>query len=355
MNNQKSSLKKRQIGLDIYRLVATLIVFLFHANIHLACTFGVFTSFISMGAIFMTAFFMLSGYVLFLTYQKIDLAEINNIKYFYLKRGLGVLPLYYVTSILFIIFLGSETIKQNILLAPIEILGLQSVFTSVFSITHNGGTWFISCIILCYLLYPYIQQIVKQISIKSKIILGILSIIVILWAPLIEYYFNTGPIYANPFFRILEFFIGILLASLKEKIEINPKSKFLMSGKAILLESTILILSVTLAVKSNIFIGNYMMYNWIALPMFITLLISTSAIPERKKMDDELIKFLCKRTHAFWLAQFFTWSTTRSILNFINLDDNWARIVVAVFVNVVYTFILHDVVEKLLLRGLRKL
>lgn len=355
MKNRKKLMINRQMGLDIYRVVAVLSVFLFHSNMHMGCEYGIFTNFVSMGAIFMTAFFMLSGYVLFITYQRMDFTKIGNIKKFYLKRSISILPLYYIVSVLFILFLGTETVKQNLILAPIEILGLQSVFTSIFSVTHNGGTWFISCIILCYLLYPYMQEVVKQISVRSKILMIILSVFIMAWAPLIVYYFNTGEIYSNPFFRMLEFLIGVSLASLKEKMEASWKNRFLMSWKTVLIEFIILFLGVSWGVKKNYFVGNYMMYNWMVLPIFILLIISMSSIDNIKLVYIKQIDFLSERTYAFFLAQFFTWDITRLILYTIELDGNIARIVVTLLVNIILTIVLHDIIEQPIVRRIKKI
>lgn len=82
--------------------------------------------------------------------------------------------------------------QENVILMPIEILGLQSVFTSIFSVSHNGGTWFVSCILLCYLIYPFAQEIIKQISLKSKIKMLLLSVLVLLWSTFIVWKFQTG-------------------------------------------------------------------------------------------------------------------------------------------------------------------
>ena len=91
----------------------------------------------------MTAFFVLSGYVIYYTYQKKDLGKLANIKLFYKKRYITILPIYYLVGTLYIIFFlgGTESLQENVILMPIEILGLQSVFTSIFSVSHNGGTW----------------------------------------------------------------------------------------------------------------------------------------------------------------------------------------------------------------------
>lgn len=56
--------RKRLCGLDVLRLMSVLVIFLFHSNGHLHCSYGVLNAFVSMGAVFMTAFFMLSGYVI---------------------------------------------------------------------------------------------------------------------------------------------------------------------------------------------------------------------------------------------------------------------------------------------------
>lgn len=61
---------KRLIGLDYFRIICVVVIFLFHAQMHLGTDFLIFNDFIKQGAIFMTGFFMLSGFVLYLTNYK---------------------------------------------------------------------------------------------------------------------------------------------------------------------------------------------------------------------------------------------------------------------------------------------
>ena len=143
----KEKAKHRAAGLDLFRVVAAVMVLLFHCNIHHDSSFGPLTGFISMGAVCMTAFFMLSGYVLFLTYKDKSLVQAPALKNFYLKRVLGIFPLYLVVAMLYVVTLGQESSFQNLVLLPIEVLGLQSVFSTLFPVSHNGGTWFISCLL----------------------------------------------------------------------------------------------------------------------------------------------------------------------------------------------------------------
>ena len=201
----KEKISRRAAGLDLFRVLAALMVLLFHCHIHHGSDFGVLTGFVSMGAIFMSAFFMLSGYVLFLTYREQPLIQIANLKKFYLKRLVGILPLYYVVALLYVVFLGREGVVQNLLLLPVEMLGLQSVFSSLFEVSHNDGTWFISCLLLSYLAFPLMQEAVKQMSTRAKYVALGICMLALFWAPLVVHAFSTESIYTNPFSAGLSF------------------------------------------------------------------------------------------------------------------------------------------------------
>lgn len=60
-----SGLKRRYVGLDVLRIVSALVVCMFHTTIHLGCDYGILQGLSKSGAVFMTAFFMLSGFTLF--------------------------------------------------------------------------------------------------------------------------------------------------------------------------------------------------------------------------------------------------------------------------------------------------
>lgn len=57
----------RLYSIDIFRCCCAFAVFLFHARIHLNVNFGILNNFIGNSHIFMTAFFMLSGFALYYT------------------------------------------------------------------------------------------------------------------------------------------------------------------------------------------------------------------------------------------------------------------------------------------------
>lgn len=345
-------MKERMIGIDIIRIISAFIVFLFHSNMHLGCNYGVFNDFIGMGAIFMTTFFMLSGFSLFISYADRSLMVLDNVKTFYQKRLIGILPLYYIIEIVYVLYLGNESLKENIILAPIEILGIQSFFTSLFGITHNGGTWFISCILFCYLLYPFFQENIRQISLKWKIYITCILIFILLYASFAVKTFNLFGIYSNPIFRCMEFVIGVILASAMEELK---HLKWIFSVKVFLIEMVVLIIGVSAGVRLSVEVGNYMFYNWIIIPVSILLILSSSAINFRSKKIIKIITYLSSISYAFFLAQFFTWDNTKKILLRFNTDGNIHRIFTSLIVCTCVAVLLHEVIEKPIQKKLNKL
>lgn len=246
-------IKKRYIGLDVFRAICVLTICAFHTIGNLGCDYGIFQIVLEKGAMFMTAFFMLSGFTLFINYANEDLRDIKTIKRYLINRTVGILPMYLligiIYEIIYIIF-GKVRLLDAITLAPIEVLGLQSTFESLFWFSHNNGTWFISCILICYIVYPYLQEIIKQVSHREKVVLTVIGVMILLYAPIVARIFNTAWLYTNPFYRTLEFFIGILLASLRfDCEEDNIIKKYLFNWWSIGVEILVLIIGVSIFAK----------------------------------------------------------------------------------------------------------
>ena len=168
-----SPTKQRNIGLDLLRISLALLIYMFHANMHFNCHFGMLDHVARLGAIAMTGFFMLSGFALNMSNKEV-LTDMSSMKRFFVKRIASIAPLYYFVAIVFVILFTHETWKEQLLLFPIEALGLQSVFSSLISVSHNGGTWFISCLVICYLLFPFVQWVCSRLNNKELVTLSFL-------------------------------------------------------------------------------------------------------------------------------------------------------------------------------------
>lgn len=209
----------RNIGLDILRVCLVLLVWAFHARIHLGCSFGVLNSFVEVGALSMTGFFMLSGFTLYMLYGNDDFADLKYTKRFMVKRLISLWPLYLVCGFVSILLsaIDSGSIKvlvKALFLIPLDLLGVTTVFSSLFFIPPNGGTWFISCMFICYLLFPWISIIVRQLSIRGLLFMMGLAWFLLFFAPIVVRSYHIMDVYSNPFFRFCEFVFGIAIAKL---------------------------------------------------------------------------------------------------------------------------------------------
>lgn len=95
---------------------------------------------------------------------------------------------------------GSDTLREELILFPIETLGIQSVFATLFPYSHNGGSWFITCILICYFFYPLLQILTKGLSDNYRVWIILILGFILLWSPFVQYYFHLQTIYSNPFF-----------------------------------------------------------------------------------------------------------------------------------------------------------
>lgn len=206
---------QRVIALDVLRILLALWILLYHSMVHLHCDYGFFNIVIKHQTIPMTLFFMLSGYSLQIVYGKKSTEEGWKVKPFYAKRAIAIWPLYMVCTLLMIIMnvvAGYQTIVDNIILFPVEILGIQSIFPgSLFEYASNSGTWFISCLFISYSLFPVLAKIVNM---KSNLRWLLLLCLISLWLyiTIIGRKFDVQFMYTNPMVRSLEFLIGMAVA-----------------------------------------------------------------------------------------------------------------------------------------------
>lgn len=97
-------MKNRLYGLDILRIAAALFVCAFHTNIHLGANYGFLTDFVRMGAVFMTLFFILSGYSLYISNSGESFSSGEGLKKYFKKRFISIVPMYYVVAIIYAIY-----------------------------------------------------------------------------------------------------------------------------------------------------------------------------------------------------------------------------------------------------------
>lgn len=331
-----------------------ILIFMFHSRIHiLHCSYGVLNSFVDVGAIAMTGFFLLSGYVINLTYGRKDLAKPGEMKTFYMKRLITIIPLYFVWAffrvIAHVIVSGKSAAIEELILFPIELLGIQSVFSSLFSFSHNGGSWFISCILICYFLYPLFQLVTQRISNRSRLVVILVLSFILLWSPLVQNYFHCQPIYSNPFFRALEFLIGIVVSQLNASHSPRKLIIFMRKPFICVLSTVVLLIGVSVAriikVPENL-PGDYMFYSWVALPCFISQMVSLGSYNLRRIQGLKIVKYMSDVSFCIFLGQIlYVWYAVKYALDYIGCDANIVKILVSFTIVFTIANALHYLVE----------
>lgn len=272
----------------------------------------------------MTAFFMLSGFSLYITYEKNDLCCKKELAVYYKKRAFSILPMYYIVTIIFLVFIRKECVSLTVAILPIEIFGMQSTYSSLFSFFHNGGTWFVSCLLICYLLYPFVQTIVKIANVRERIIIGLLAGGGLLYSPIIVWLFKTERTYSNPYYRLLEFIVGAIIASLRyEPMRNRLLKKHLYTWYMFLVEFIFYIIGVSIGRYYGIgSTDNYMLYSWVGLPLFSLMLISLSGVDSNILQKSKLFKYSVDLSYCFFLAQIFSNRICRVIILQYNISNN---------------------------------
>ena len=286
-----------------------------------------------MGAIAMTGFFLLSGYVINLTYGKKDLSSQEDLKQFYLKRLISILPLYFVWGALMvianIILNGKSAVIEESILLPVEALGIQSVFSTLFPYSHNGGSWFISCILICYFLFPLLNIITKRLTDRNRILLIVALSAILLWSPIVQHYFHLNKIYDNPFFRSLEFTIGILVSQINTTSSPCKFISILRRPFVCILSLVGLVVGVSVAKIINV-PGDYMLYSWVALPCFISLMISLGSYDFRRLQNSKIVKYLSELSFCIFLGQIiYVWYAVKFAFEYVGIESNIMNILVS--------------------------
>lgn len=342
--------KERAFGLDYLRIALALLIFFFHSRDYCNVRFGLVDSFLGNGATSMSAFFMLSGWALFITYYKNNFIDITNLKVFFIKRLVSILPLYYFVSLIFVIFIGKETVIQNIVLFPIEAFGLQALIPGSFPLTHNGGTWFISCILICYLIFPFIKDFFK--SINNSVRYWLLASFYILLAiiPIIQLYFRytLESVYSNPFLRMLEFCIGVTLAAMWEEFKrVGQNSLIMFMQKKVVFFMSLVIWFISTSVPSwlNVPQVGYVAYNATVIPCSMCLLTYLGTLSVKMDGNHIALLYLSSISYGFYLSQLLSFPLSIYLLSETILSGP-AGIMIAMCFSVIISIVCHELISK---------
>ena len=150
------------------RVIAFLGVFLAHSEI---IKFG------PLGIQSVSIFFVLSGFVMLLSYYKKNRFQDISIKgnlLFAWNKVRGLYPLHILTTILMLVFLVKSDADHHLLLLFVKLLLNIFLIQEWFPLANasiSGVSWYLSVSLFCYFLFPYLLHALEKIRNKKDVLL----------------------------------------------------------------------------------------------------------------------------------------------------------------------------------------
>ena len=106
-----------------------------------------------------------------------------------------------------------------------------------------------------------------------------------------------------------------------------------------------LVLGVSIARMINI-PSDYMLYSWVALPCFVSLMVSLGSYNLCKWQNSKIIKYLSEMSFCIFLAQIiYIWPIVKKALGYVGNESNILKIVLSFLVVFCFANVLHYFVE----------
>lgn len=252
--------KQRDYSLDFIKIIATIFIIFHHYQQVIGVCFDKGINFYNGKFYFgymVELFFVLSGYFMYSYIEKIQKGV--TFRRFFLKRFLRLFPLMMLGAITYEVFLA---IYQNMYQSSwfdiqttlwgtiIASLGIQDGW-ALPNPCVNNSTWYISVLLLCYIIFYFIVYLSKRLSVSPKYFFVFM---IFLGMGINTYGINLPFLNASSSRGYYAFFFGIILADLIRERRIEKKDALLCIF--ILIIITVLIIFRTEFVSTGI---NYIM------------------------------------------------------------------------------------------------
>ncbi len=273
-------MNKRVDGLNFIRIIGMTMILFFHARLMYGFHMGIgwVDELISIGAVFVTVFFMLSGFGLRKSNGDLSVRDFSGVLKYYKKRIMSIYPLFFLLSVVALVFQFRvmDSWGETLVRLPIQFSMLHILFgKEMHWFLFNDNCWYISALFVLYLLFPFLNELVNKLSVWMKIFLC-----VVLWIVSAGIYFYLVyctelvflDYYPNPFLRIPEFMIGMMLADLSEDmsgvLSENMTDKDVVVGKwaGVIVFCTSLLCVFGLMLFRPYFLFETNLYNVIVIP-----------------------------------------------------------------------------------------
>lgn len=332
---------------DIYKILFALLIFMRHSVTMGGCKYGpLYTLIYGLTEPIMVSFFMVSGFSLYYSNAGKNLFEGDNLFSFYKKRAISILPLYFLVHIVHVFVLERDWLL-HLKLLPIQTLGIQTYYDGLFYVSHNGTTWFVSCLFFSYFLYPLVQEIIKRFSVKIRACILVFMVFLSTYSPWIGMWYPSATQYANPLFRGLQFFIGVVACSLLLDLRGETFEKKTLRNFVIIIAAVGVIVY---SVQSGI-----LELQLLRIALIVVALVFAVGIRSEKLENSKILHYASTLTYPFYILQDFIWSKSETLNGIIrSLDSNFLRITGFFMVLLLLSILSIELYQKPLTKFLNK-
>lgn len=348
------TMNKRVDSLNFIRIIGMTMILLFHAWLMYGFSVGIswLDELISIGAIFVTVFFMLSGFGLRKSNGELSVRDGHALLKYYKKRVLAIYPLFLLLTIVALVFQFrvADSLAETLVRLPIQFSMLHILFgKEMHGFLFNDNCWYISALFVLYLLFPFLNELVNQLRVRVKIVLC-----VVLWlvSAVVYFYCVYGTeltfldYYPNPFLRIPEFMIGMMCADLSEEI---IRCKWFKNGFACGVFLGIVTLATTTGLLSLYphFKQETNLYGVIVIPYTAMVFLCIANWEWLNRMGSKkIVRWMAGLGLEVYLCQSFA----TLVLAIVKVDGGWDEVVFVLltvgFAMVVNTFFTRQIYKK---------
>jgi peptidoglycan/LPS O-acetylase OafA/YrhL len=251
------------------RAVAALLVFIFHMQIRWPFVHTAFlANLIGEGAVGMSVFFVLSGFVLTHQYGG------QNVPYreYLINRVARIYPVYLLAAVLTLPWIGvafhpgafAKGVGQLVTLVLANAVVIQAWFPQFFALWNDGASWSISVEAFCYMLLPLILMGVYRMEERRLWFVTLVAYAASVLPGITFLAFDGSPgiFYSMPIFRLPEFVLGVCTCIIARRHSAQPQ----YAGAI----ASVLVIALIIYLGTRSSSGSlYVTHNWLVIPAIV--------------------------------------------------------------------------------------
>lgn len=340
-------------SLNAIRFILALEIFIVHLTFLSESSIGsLYNNYlIGFGAFGVTFFIILSGYFIGIKYY-IHLNGYNNFfKSFIIKRIKKIYPLHIITFMIAIFVRINQIIAkplQYIIVGICNLFLIQTVFPDerIYN-SFNSVSWFLSVIMICYVLTPVLFFLLKKIDDKNINLFGLIGFLYIFQLIIVSLLKDVSIrywlFYNSPLFRIFDYTIGLALGILYTQNKFYFKNiKF---NHSILEVICIMVTIITFALRTEVYVTFLYGAYYTPVIMLSILIFGKEKGVVSKILNNRLLNYLGSISQEFYMIHFLTIAIVK---NAIGLKNIIMVIVISFSATLILSILLKKLIEKIM-------